>query len=46
MANNKVIIITGNKGEGKTTKLLNIIDLLKKDNIRIAGFTATDAGVE
>ena len=38
--NNKVIIITGNKGEGKTTKLLNIIDLLKKENIRIAGFTA------
>ena len=43
MASNKVIIITGNKGEGKTTKLLNIIDLLRKENIRIAGFTATSA---
>ena len=40
MSSNKVIIITGNKGKGKTTKLLNIIDLLKKENIRIAGFTA------
>lgn len=41
MTNNKVIIITGSKGEGKTTKLLNIINLLKKENIKIAGFTAT-----
>ncbi|MBC8319383.1 MAG: hypothetical protein H8E34_01535 [Bacteroidetes bacterium] len=40
MNTNKVIIITGDKGEGKTTKLLNIIDLLKKENISIAGFTA------
>lgn len=39
--NNKVIIITGDKGEGKTTKLLNIIGLLKAESVKIAGFIAT-----
>jgi len=38
--NNKVIIITGNKGVGKTTKLLNIIGLLKSEGVNIVGFTA------
>jgi len=38
--NNKVIIITGEKGEGKTTKLLNIIDLLNKEKVSAIGFTA------
>ena len=37
---NKVIIITGNKGDGKTTMLLNIVDVLKKNSIDIAGFVA------
>jgi len=38
--NNKVIIITGEKGEGKTTKILSIIKLLNVENINIIGFTA------
>ncbi len=38
--NNKVIIITGEKGEGKTTKLLSIINLLNKEKISTIGFTA------
>ena len=38
--NNKVIIITGKKGEGKTTKLLSIIDLLYEKKISTIGFTA------
>ena len=38
---NKVIIITGSKGEGKTTKLLSITSLLEKKGVRIVGFTAT-----
>ncbi|MFK5854969.1 MAG: nucleoside-triphosphatase [Bacteroidota bacterium] len=37
---NKVIIITGEKAEGKTTKLLKIIDLLKERNVSLAGFIA------
>ncbi len=40
MNNNKVIIITGSKGKGKTTKLLNIIDLLKGEGVAVAGFVA------
>jgi len=38
--NNKVIIITGNKGDGKTTKLKNIINLLRAVSIGVAGFVA------
>ncbi len=37
---NKVVIITGNKGEGKSTKLKNIIDLLKANGVDVAGFVA------
>lgn len=37
---NKVIIITGNKGDGKTTKIRDITDLLKDINANIAGFVA------
>jgi nucleoside-triphosphatase len=40
MNNNKVVIITGEKGEGKTTKLLIVIDLLKKYEVPVVGFTA------
>jgi len=38
--NNKVIIIKGNKGDGKTTKLKNIVNLLKTANVGVAGFVA------
>jgi len=38
--NNKVIIITGEKGEGKTTKLRNIVSLLKNEGIQVIGFVA------
>ncbi len=37
---NKVIIITGQKGEGKTTKLLRVIEVLKGCKIVIKGFSA------
>ena len=40
MNRNKVIIITGNKGEGKTTKLLSIIEMLKEESVNITGFVA------
>ncbi|NQU34941.1 MAG: hypothetical protein HQ521_17070 [Bacteroidetes bacterium] len=40
MVKNKVIIITGNKGEGKTTKLQRVVKLLKKENISMSGFSA------
>jgi len=38
--NNKVIIITGEKGEGKTTKLLNIVRLLQNEGVQVIGFVA------
>ncbi len=38
--NNKVIIITGNKGDGKTTKIKKIIDLLRAANVGVVGFVA------
>ena len=41
MVENKVIIISGKKGEGKTTKLQNIVVALKNENIIINGFTST-----
>lgn len=41
MANNKVILITGNKGEGKTTKLRGIARILKQEKIPVVGFLAT-----
>jgi len=34
------IIITGEKGEGKTTKLLSIVDMLKSYNLKVEGFVA------
>ena len=37
---NEIIIITGNKGDGKTTKLKNIVDLLRAVNVGVAGFVA------
>ena len=40
MVKNKVIIITGNKGEGKTTKLQRIVKLIKKEKISMTGFLA------
>ena len=40
MVKNNVIIITGNKGEGKTTKLQRIVKLLKKEKISMTGFLA------
>ena len=36
----KVIIVTGEKGEGKTTFLQKIVDTLKSENISVSGFTA------
>ncbi len=41
MFNNKVIIISGSKGEGKTSKIISLIKLLKINNIQILGFYAT-----
>ena len=41
MIENRVIIISGKKGEGKTTKLQNIVIALKNENIIINGFTST-----
>ncbi len=46
MTNNKVIIITGSKGEGKTTKLQSLIKLLLKKNIPITGFIAPASFVD
>ena len=40
MVKNNVIIITGNKGEGKTTKLQRIVKLIKKEKISMTGFLA------
>ncbi len=40
MHSDRAIIITGVKGSGKTTKLLNIIRLLKDKGIGIIGFIA------
>jgi nucleoside-triphosphatase len=40
MNNTKVIIITGNKGDGKTTMLLKIVDVLNNYNTNVAGFVA------
>lgn len=40
MSGNNVIIITGVKGEGKTTKLKSIIEILKLEKLPLLGFTA------
>ena len=37
---NKIFIITGEQGEGKTTKLIQVVDILKKKNYKVSGFTA------
>lgn len=41
MIKNKVFIITGKKGDGKTTKLQRIIEILKQQNQTIVGFIAS-----
>ena len=38
--------ITGRPGIGKTTCLLRIVDMLKKENIELAGFTTTEVREE
>lgn len=38
--NNKLLIITGNKGSGKTTALTQIIHYLKSRNLKLSGFIA------
>ncbi len=40
MANNHVYIISGEQGEGKTTRLKEIVDLLQQAGIRVGGFIA------
>lgn len=40
MASSKVIIITGSKGEGKTTKLQELVKLIKESGISINGIIA------
>ena len=40
MANNHVYIISGEQGEGKTTRLKEIVDLLQQAGIKVGGFIA------
>lgn len=40
MKANQVFIITGEQGAGKTTKLIQVVEELKKRNYKIAGFVA------
>jgi len=40
MNSNKVVIITGDRGVGKTTKISDIINLLRENSIPVAGFVA------
>jgi len=40
MNESKIFIITGEQGEGKTTKLTQVIDILKKKNYKVSGFIA------
>jgi len=40
MSSNKVVIITGDKGGGKTTKIVEIIDNLKRNCVAVTGFVA------
>jgi len=40
MSSNKVVIISGDKGEGKTTKIVEIIDKLKRNDVAVTGFVA------
>ncbi len=40
MPNNKLFIITGEKGEGKTSLLIELIEILQNKNISLSGFYA------
>ena len=37
---NPVIILTGNVGQGKTTYLVELIEILRSRNVKLSGFTA------
>ena len=38
MPNNKLFIITGEKGQGKTGLLIEVLEIFKKQNINLSGF--------
>ena len=46
MHNSKVIIITGEKGDGKTTKLLKVVKGLINSGIQVIGFVAVAEWVD
>jgi nucleoside-triphosphatase THEP1 len=41
LANNNIIIISGKKGQGKTTKVKRIINVLRNIGVRMSGFITT-----
>ncbi len=40
MTNNPIFIISGKQGEGKTTCLMQVVELLKKQQVDLSGFVA------